>query len=53
VVRAAADKPGVLYAFIVLDSPQAGGGGDKPGASGSILDMQVCGCRRSCELRLR
>lgn len=29
-VRAAADKPGVLYAFIVLDNP-----------ANSILDMQV------------
>lgn len=32
-VRAAADRPGVLYAFIVLDNP-----------ANSILDMQV-GCR--------
>ena len=31
-VRAAADKPGVLYAFIVLDNP-----------ANSILDMQVRG----------
>ena len=29
-VRAAADRPGVLYAFIVLDNP-----------ANSILDMQV------------
>ena len=36
-VRAAADRPGVLYAFIVLDNP-----------ANSILDMQVgVGC--SCE----
>lgn len=32
VVRAAADRPGVLYAFIVLDNP-----------ANSILDMQVRG----------
>ena len=33
-VRAAADRPGVLYAFIVLDNP-----------ANSILDMQVgAGC---------
>lgn len=31
-VRAAADRPGVLYAFIVLDNPSA---------NQSILDMQV------------
>jgi hypothetical protein len=56
-VRAAADKPGVLYAFIVLDNPaaasasaSAGASAGGGGASSSILDMQVglsgCMCAR-------
>ncbi len=43
-VRAAADKPGVLYAFIVLDNP-----------ANSILDMQVrrwASCRWGARQRL-
>jgi hypothetical protein len=56
VVRAAADRPGVLYAFIVLDSPpgsaaggaaQGGGAAQAAAAGGSILDMQVCCWQRA------